>query len=86
MRSHIEACQAGSQTVQHYCTEHGIKKSVYYYWSKRLQKQSEPTGFVPLSINNVERCDVVVNFPNGVRISFNGSISASVLKELACCI
>jgi len=39
MRRHVEACQAGTLTVEQYCIEQGIKKSVYYYWHKRLTEQ-----------------------------------------------
>lgn len=86
MRRHVEACQAGSLTVQQYCKEHGLAKSAYYYWYKRLQKPLEPKTFVALNLNGVQGGGVVVSFPNGVSIRFNSGVAASVLKELACCI
>lgn len=86
MRSHVQACAAGTLTVEQYCQQHGIKKSSYYYWHKRLQKQPDMNAFVPLNLSSGRVCDVVVSFPNGINISFNGNTSISVLKELACCI
>lgn len=86
MRDHIQACIAGSLTVEQYCHKHDIKKHSYYYWHKRLSKQTRPEAFVALNLNGVQSGNIVVSFPNGVSISFSGNISASVLKELACCI
>ncbi|OJU25206.1 MAG: hypothetical protein BGN92_02875 [Sphingobacteriales bacterium 41-5] len=86
MGGHIEACAAGSLTVEQYCHKHDIKKHSYYYWYKRLQEQPEVKTFVPLTLSDGQGAGIVVNFPNGVIISFSGNISASVLKDLACCI
>ena len=88
MHHHIQACQAGTQSVEQYCQQQGIRKSSYYYWCKRLSKQTVPSGFVPLGIEVHDRqsTDVIVTFPNGVSIRFKAGVKVSVLKELACCI
>lgn len=85
MRSHIQAYQSGELTIERYCQQHSLKKSSYYYWYKRLQKQREAKSFIPLNFSNTQGDDIVVTFPNGVSISFNGNVTTSVLKELVCC-
>ncbi len=86
MHSHIQACQAGTQSVEQYCQQQGIKKSSYYYWRKRLSKQTVASGFVPLGIdgNYGQSAEVIVSFPNGVSIRFSAGVKASILKELVC--
>jgi len=87
MHRHVEACQAGTLTVEQYCIEQGIKKSVYYYWHKRLTEQPPyPAGFVALNIDGHQNGDVVISYPNGVSIRFSCKVITSVLKKLACCI
>lgn len=85
MRQHIERCQRGTQTVEQYCQEQGLSKANYYYWHKRLQKQ--PAGFVALNMNEtISDAGVIIRFPNGISLSFEGKVNGSLIKELACCI
>lgn len=86
MRRHIAARESGTRTVEQYCKETGLSKAAYYYWHKRLQKQDNPAGFVPVDITNTWSDEVVVHFPNGISITFLRDINITVLKELICCI
>lgn len=85
MRQHIASRESSTRTVEQYCRENNLSKAVYYYWHKRLQRQDDPAGFVPVDITGIWSGDVVVHFPNGISITFHRNISTTVLKELICC-
>lgn len=85
MRQHIESCKSGSLTVAAYCKEHDLAPSNYYYWQKRLMRPAVKGGFVELCPSAV-RDTVSIRFPNGVQITFSGSVATTVLKELVCSI
>ncbi len=86
MGKHAAACKASGQTIADYCKEHGLAPSKFYYWQKRLNDVIAKPGFSQLSPLTMDTTAVTMHFPNGVRVEFSGSVSASSLKELICCI
>jgi hypothetical protein len=87
MIAHIEACHASGISVTNYCEEYSLPKSKYYYWQKRLNSSKPVNSFkqiAPVQNHNFSSAPVVINFPNGVQVAFNGSVNPQVLKELIC--
>lgn len=84
MRMHIEACNRSGLTVSDYCLQNGIVKSNYYYWLKKLNGGSKSSGFTALSITPVTA--LAITYPNGVQLNFSGTLDASIVKALVCCI
>jgi len=86
MRQHIESCRASDMTVLAYCKANNLAPSKYYYWQKRLQPKTAVPSFKQISPMSLDTMSTVIDFPNGIRISFSGFVNTSILKELACCI
>lgn len=86
MVAHIEACDASGMSVTNYCKEYNLPKSKYYYWQKRLNSSKSLNSFSQINPfnNSLSVAPVVINFPNGVQVAFNGSVNPQVLKELIC--
>lgn len=83
MREHIEACTQSGLTVSDYCKQHGVVKSVYYYWYKKIMTPERQGSFVPIDLNNTAlSCGIEVIYPNGVRVLVPASASLSILKVL----
>jgi hypothetical protein len=86
MRRHIEACKENKQTVTSYCKENQLVPSNFYYWQKRLRSADANPVFTQLFAAATDTAAIIIHYPNGVRIAFNGGASIAVLKELICCI
>lgn len=73
----IAECQASDQTVKAWCKQHDISDKTYYYWLRKVRKQTmeqagisaakeEPVTFKPLKINPVStgiRTAAIVHLP-----------------------
>lgn len=87
MRFHIESHRSSGLSVVAYCKQHNLVKSNFYYWLKKLSKASKPVSFVPITVDPLAADSTVeVHFPSGVYVVFSGSVKASLLKEVVCCI
>ena len=83
MRQHIEACRESGLAVEQYCKEQNLKPSVYYYWRKKLESDSQiHTGsFIELQPITTTSCVEIV-FTNGVKIHFESLVPVHYLKQL----
>lgn len=48
----IEQWQSSGLNKQTFCDQHGIAKSVFFYWHKKYKADQEPGGFLPIKIGN----------------------------------
>ena len=83
MRQHIEASKESGLAVEQYCKEQNLKPSVYYYWRKKLESDSQiHTGsFIELQPITTTSCVEIV-FTNGVKIHFESLVPVHYLKQL----
>lgn len=69
--------------VQQYCNEHGINKSTFYYWKKKLaQPQQGAGGFIELHPAGFSQGNTTIYFPNTVSICFDALPPLDYLKQL----
>jgi transposase-like protein len=80
MRQHIASCIESGKTVDHYCTEHDINPSSYYYWRKKLFAQ-QPGKFVSIA-PAVSNAPLTIVFTSGHRIVFETLPSVEYVKQL----
>lgn len=71
-------------TAVRFCKDKNINKSKFYYWKKKLSVTQESlSGFVTLSVKpSHENSNIVVEYPNGVKLHLQGKVSQSQLREL----
>jgi hypothetical protein len=66
----IEQWQSSGLTKLAFCDQHGVAKSVFFYWHKKYRADQEPGGFVPIKIGNSKPLPantfIEVQYPNGV--------------------
>ncbi|MDR0792508.1 MAG: hypothetical protein LBE82_04310 [Chitinophagaceae bacterium] len=66
--THIAACRSSELSVGGYCKQHGISKSCYYYWLKRLNTQNKAKGFIALNIVESSSSSIELTYPNGMQL------------------
>jgi hypothetical protein len=81
----IEAWQDSGLTVQAFCDQNGIAKSVFYYWHKRYKADKEPGGFVPININRDHKVAagsfIEIQYPTGVILRLPGQTPGSTIRQ-----
>lgn len=88
MRRHMRRYEATGQTVVGYCRQHQIALPTFYYWRKKL---SGSPGDLSLQFEELQAAPkdtfpgIVMQFPQGVLIRFEGPVPASFIRELAGC-
>lgn len=75
------------ETQQAICKEAGISFQTFRYWLKKQNARRDlfkETGrFIPVKIDPTSHFEELqIQYPNGVKISCPGSISANQIKEL----
>ena len=82
----IESYLAGSQSERAFCSEHGLTRSVFAHWRAKYRRDMEssegafreihpPAGYTGTAQAEIE-------YPNGVRVRFFGSVDAGLLLKL----
>lgn len=83
MREHITAWELSGMCVKQYCTAHGLKRSSFYYWQKKISATSTINSGSFIQLQPVAQNSAVeVIFTNGVRIHFNNLVPADYIKQL----
>ena len=65
-----------------FCKQHGIKRPTFYYWYKKLNKDSEPSIFIKIDTSDASVLSYEIEYPNGVKIRPLGEVSFSMLHKL----
>lgn len=84
-RERIAAQQRSGLSVQQFCKEQGLNNPSFYYWRKRLRRQTPvrfaliETGVAPPARS--EHCLELV-LPAGERLRIGASVNAAVLRTV----
>lgn len=84
---HIQECRRSGGNIKKYCREHGLTKSCYYYWQRKLFERvsnevqltpiNSKTEFAEISLDSVKHEETAVYAANpadtAVTINFNGA-------------
>jgi len=66
----IEQWQSSGLSKVAFCDQHGIAKSVFFYWHKRYNSDREPGGFLPIKIGSNNQVSantfIEIQYPNGI--------------------
>lgn len=80
MRQHIASCMESRKSVDHYCAEHAINPSSYYYWRKKLFP-APPGKFISIA-PAVSNSPFTILFTTGHRMVFETLPSVEYVKQL----
>ena len=83
---HIQECRKNGGNIKKYCKEHGLTKSSYYYWQRKLFERvsnevqltpiNSKTEFAEISLDSVKHEETAVYATDSadaaVSINFNG--------------
>jgi len=86
----VERRRSSGLTVHAFCEAENLNLATYYYWHQRLRfKESEETPtLIPISIekpgqhSEVNRENLELTYPNGVRISVPRHSELNLIREL----
>jgi hypothetical protein len=77
--------------LANYCKQTKIPVKTLRYWATletkkaRRQRKKMSAGFLPLAISDEpaeQPCQIIIEFPKGIRITVSGSVRAEFIKEL----
>ena len=83
----IEKWGASNVTINVFCREQGIARSVFHYWNKKykLSKQKSKGGFIPIEVQPaVEPLPspvIEIEYPNGMVIRLPDVTPVSIVKQ-----
>jgi hypothetical protein len=86
---HITAWQSSAQSQATYCREHGLVKSQFSYWKRKLMskeaapRQSQGTGFIAVQRLEAQSSGLTVRFPNGVTLVGIHATDIQFIQELS---
>jgi len=58
---------SGLNQVQ-FCKEHDLKIQTFKYWLYKLRPKSAPKSFIPIETSSFTQQEIVIEYPNGVKI------------------
>lgn len=94
MRRLYEQWQSSGLGKAAFCRQHGIGKSTFHYWVKKLGEEGvQPSrtvsnmGFSQIPVQPVmaaqdQQALVMISFPSGMRVELYSPVEASFLKDL----
>lgn len=71
--------------------QHNLPEHIFYYWRRKYREAHDPTekGFLPIEVGppvlppvNELRGSVQIQYPNGVQVTLDKSVSISRIKAL----
>lgn len=71
---HVRDCEGSGLGLRAYCTAHGLKRSTFDTWRRRVAKQSSmATGFVPLRVSGAAPAgpSVALRWPSGLELALS---------------
>ena len=89
--------QESGLSIKDFCSNEGIAPSSFYYWKKKLRKNSSTKGFIPLVVKSSRSITQTVSagqnqmddnnllevvYPNGAMIRIKKDIDLSKLQAL----
>ena len=86
---HVTAWHSSGQSQATYCREHGLVKSQFSYWKRKLMPeeaappQSQSTGFIAVQRMEAQSSGLTVRFPNGVTLAGIHETDLHFVQELS---
>jgi hypothetical protein len=89
--NHVSVWRNSELLLANYSKQTGIPIKTLRYWATietknaRRQRKKMSAGFLPVAISTepVEPpCQIIIEFPKGIRITLGGSVRAEFIKEL----
>jgi hypothetical protein len=89
--NHVSVWRNSGLLLANYSRQTGIPIKTLRYWATietknaRRQRKKMSAGFLPVAICDepVEPpCQIIIEFPKGIRITLGGSVRAEFIKEL----
>jgi len=81
----IKTCEESGLNNKTFCEQQGIGQAMFYYWKKKyVLSQSMPEAkFIPVRIkeNQVQRGEIEICYPNGVRLKLPDVTGLSVIRS-----
>jgi hypothetical protein len=82
----IEKWEASNVTINVFCREQGIARSVFHYWNKKykLSKPKAKGGFIPIEVQHVETPPlsvIEIEYPNGMVVRLPDVTPVSIVKQ-----
>jgi transposase-like protein len=72
-----------------FCTRHGIKAHIFWYWLRRYRDRStdqgqEARGFIPVKVEESKEGSTYAEiiYPNGTRLVLNQAVEVKFLQGL----
>lgn len=88
-RPHLEAWENSGQSQAAYCREHGLIKSRFTYWKRKL-KPAAPgnpdksgSGFVPVRVLDSQAPGLILRLPNGIALEGIRGDNFQLAQQLA---
>ena len=88
----ISRQKASGLSVRGFCSNEGIAPAKFYYWQKKLRKQSVRNGFIPLLVKPAENIGratdkgddllLEVCYPNGITLRIKQDLELAKLRAL----
>ena len=89
--NHVSVWRNSGLLLANYCRQTGIPLKTLRYWATletkkaRRQRKKMSAGFLPVAIPDEPvqpLCQIIIEFPKGIRITLGGSVRAEFIKEL----
>ena len=90
-QQHLDSWQQSGLSKQHYCQQHNINVSTFYYWLKHRRNDAAipvPSAFIParrIISETDETNSVVLNLPNGCSVRCLPAQLPVVMQALSLC-
>ncbi len=91
MFSLIRKYEESNMSARAFYRQHSLPEHIFYYWRRKYKEVHSPTeqGFLPVEIGppvlsplNELRGSVQIQYPNGVQVTLDKSVSISRIKAL----
>jgi transposase-like protein len=91
MFSLIRDYQDSNMSARAFYRQHNLREHIFYYWRRKYKEAHGPSeqGFVPVEIGprvlplmDEPRGSVQIQYPNGVLVTLDQSVSISRIKAL----
>jgi len=91
MFSLIKKFEESNTSAREFYRQHNLPAHIFYYWRRKYREAHSPTkqGFLPVEIGppvlppvNELRGSVHIQYPNGVLVTLDKSVSISRIKAL----
>jgi hypothetical protein len=88
---HVSEWRNSGHLLANYCKQTGIPIKTLRYWATletkwaRRQRKKMSAGFLPVAIAGepaAPPCQIIIEFPKGIRITLSGSVRAEFIKDL----